>query len=199
NLRRNRSHGSKTRVTISSDMTTTSIPPRLRSDQVTFFRNEGYLIFREPLLPQAEFDALKNHFEQKLARLPENVRPESMDVPHFTDTALFRWLFHPAVLDLVEPLLGPDIALFSSHFICKPRGTGQRVPWHEDSFYWKGMMEPMEVVTVWLAIDPSTRANGCMKVIPRTHDHGYSDYDPVDDKSKSVFATEIKKQQRDES
>jgi len=61
------------------------------------------------------------------------------------------------------------------------------------------MMEPMEVVTVWLAIDPSTRANGCMKVIPRTHEGGYSDYDPVDDKSKAVFATEIRKTQRDES
>ena len=188
-------------------MTTTS--PRLSRDQVSTFRAEGYLIFREPLLPQDEFDALKNHFEDKLARLPENVRPESMDVPHFTDTKLFRWLFHPAVLDLVEPILGPDIALFSSHFICKPRGNGQRVPWHEDSFYWKGQMEPMEVVTVWLAIDPSTRANGCMKVIPRTHDSrpvgvstgtpGFSDYDPVEDKSKTVFATEIKKNQRDES
>src|SRR5438477_11465615 len=173
-------------------MTTASTTnPRLTADQTTLFRNEGYLIYPQPVLPQNEFDALKNHFEQKLARLPLDVRPESMDVPHFTDMALFRWLFHPDVLDLIEPLLGPDIALFSSHFICKPRGTGQRVPWHEDSFYWKGMMEPMEVVTVWLAIDPSTRANGCMKVIPRTHDHGYSDYDPVDDKSNGAAATEI--------
>ena len=180
-------------------MTTASTTLRLSLDQIASFRSEGYLIYRDPLLPQPEFDALKNHFEQKLARHPENVRPESMDVPHFTDTALFRWLFHPAVLDVVEPLLGRDIALFSSHFICKPRGTGQRVPWHEDSAYWKGMMEPMEVVTVWLAIDPSTRTNGCMKVIPRTHEGGYSDYDPVDDKTKSVFATEIRKTQRDES
>src|SRR5439155_8378783 len=83
--------------------------------------------------------------------------------------------------------------------ICKPRGTGKRVPWHEDSFYWKGMMEPMEVVTIWLAIDPSTRANGCMKIIPRTHAGGYSDYEPVAEPDKHVFATEIKKNQRNES
>jgi ectoine hydroxylase-related dioxygenase (phytanoyl-CoA dioxygenase family) len=98
----------------------------------------------------------------------------------------------------VTPFLGDDVALFSSHFLSKPGGTGKRVPWHEDSAYWKGWMEPMEVVTVWLAIDPSTRVNGCMKVIPRTHDNGYSDYEPVDP-TKNVFDREIVKRQRDES
>jgi hypothetical protein len=129
-------------------------PPPSQS-QVEFYRREGYLRFDQPVLPPDEFAALAGHFEQKLARLPADVRPEAMDVPHFTDTALFRWLFHDDVLDLVEPILGPDIALFSSHFICKPPGSGKRVPWHEDSYYWRGQMEPMEVCTIWLAIDPS--------------------------------------------
>ena len=164
--------------------------------QVDEYRREGFLIHPEPIFPRAKFDALKNHFEEKLARLPEGFRPEAMDVPHLTDTKLFQWLFADEVLDLVEPILGPDIALFSSHFICKPRGNGKRVPWHEDSFYWREMMaQPIEVCTVWLAIDPSTRENGCMKVIPRAL-HGYSDYDAVDPE-KNVFATEIKKTQMD--
>ena len=107
-------------------------------------------------------------------------------------------MFADGVLDLVEPIIGPDIALFSSHFICKPKGDGKCVPWHEDSFYWAGMVEPMEIVTVWLAIDPSHEANGCMKVLPRTHDHGYSEYGPVDT-ATNVFSTEIKKHLRDDS
>jgi hypothetical protein len=171
---------------------------RLSAPQMQQYQQEGYLILDQPIFPQAEFDALKAHFEAKLAALPADARPENMDVPHFTDPALFRWLASDAVLDLIEPITGPDIALFSSHFICKPRGNGKRVPWHEDSFYWKGMLEPMEVVTVWLAVDPSSRVNGCMKVIPRTHDNGYSDYEPVDT-AKNVFPTEIKKHQRDDS
>ena len=72
------------------------------------------------------------------------------------------------------------------------------MPWHEDSAYWRGYMEPMEVVTVWLAIDPSTRENGCMMVIPRTQGNGFSDYEPVD-KTKNVFDTEIIRPQRDMS
>jgi hypothetical protein len=172
-------------------------PPRLTPAQVAQYKSEGYIIPADPVFPQQKFEALKNHFEEKLARLPDEVRPENMDVPHFTDPKLFEWLFADEVLDLVEPILGPNIALFSSHFICKPRGNGKRVPWHEDSYYWKGMMHPHEVCTVWLAIDPSTRENGCMKVIPRAL-QGFSEYDPVDE-SKNVFPTEIKKHMVDES
>jgi hypothetical protein len=171
---------------------------RISNDQVSSFRSEGYLVFDQPVFPQIAFDGLKSHFEQKLARLPESIRPEAMDVPHFTDPTLFDWLFADEVLDLVEPILGPDIALFSSHFICKPRGNGKRVPWHEDSYYWKGMLQPMEVVTVWLAIDPSLKVNGCMNVIPRTHFNGFSDYEEVDT-ATNVFHIEIVKPQRDDS
>lgn len=175
--------------------------PRLTGEQVEQYNREGYLIYPDSIFPTEKFERLKNHFEQKLAELPAGSRPEAMDVPHFADPALFEWLFADEVLDLVEPILGPDIALFSSHFIAKPKGDGRRVPWHEDSAYWKKMLAPMEVVTVWLAIDPSTEENGCMRVIPRTHSEGqkgFSDYESVD-ASKNVFASEIVKKQRDES
>jgi ectoine hydroxylase-related dioxygenase (phytanoyl-CoA dioxygenase family) len=119
-----------------------------------------------------------------------------MDVPHFTDTKLFEWLFSDEVLDLVEPIIGPDIALFSSHFICKPKGDGKRVPWHEDSFYWNHMISPLRVVTVWLAIDKSTRENGAMLIIPRTMD-GNSEHLPVD-AAQNVLPWEVRKQQVDE-
>jgi ectoine hydroxylase-related dioxygenase (phytanoyl-CoA dioxygenase family) len=124
-----------------------------------------------------------------------------MDVPNFTDPLLMEWLLADEVLDLVEPLIGPDIALFSSHFICKPKGNGKRVPWHEDSAYWNTMLSPMEVVTIWLAIDPSTPVNGCMYVIPRTHNtgrKGFSDYDPVD-LTTNVFPTEVTRTQRNDA
>ncbi|MFP4143539.1 MAG: phytanoyl-CoA dioxygenase family protein [Phycisphaeraceae bacterium] len=171
---------------------------RLSEDQLAHYRREGYLVYDEPVLPESEFEALRAHFEKKLAAWPADQRPEAMDTPHFEDPELFRWALAPEVLDLVEPVLGPDIILFSTHFICKPTGDGRRVPWHEDSAYWKGKLDPMEVCTVWLAIDPSTTANGCMHVIPRTHDTGrmgFSDYDDVDT-SKNVFPTEITPAQR---
>jgi hypothetical protein len=171
------------------------VTTRLTAEEIAAYEREGYLILDRPIFPDPTFAALRDHFEATLAELPADARPEAMDVPHFTDPALFRWLFADEVLDLVEQLIGPDIALWSSHFICKPKGDGRRVPWHEDSAYWKGQLEPMEVVTLWLAIDPSTRENGCMYVVPRTHDNGFSNYEPVD-VSKNVFASEITPSQR---
>jgi chlorinating enzyme len=168
---------------------------RLSDDQVRTYRRDGYLIVTEPIFPEAKFIALKTFFEALLDNLDTGQRPEAMDVPHFAHPELFEWLFADEVLDLVEPIIGPNIVLWSSHFICKPRGDGRRVPWHEDSAYWKGQLDPMEVCTVWLAIDPSTTQNGCMYVIPGTHDNGYSDYDPVD-ANANVFNSEIKPSQR---
>jgi len=177
------------------------MPSRLSSEQVEFFKEQGYLLYNQPVMKPERFESLKQHFENKVAtwEADTGLTPEHMDVPHFSDPKLFDWLFDEDILDLVESLIGPDILLFSSHFICKPPGRGKRVPWHEDSAYWGTAFDPMEVVTIWLAIDPATPENGCMRVIPGTHHNGYSDYNPVDDRGKNVFATEINTGQFDES
>jgi hypothetical protein len=176
-------------------------PGRLSTAEVAHYHNEGYTVFNQPVLSPEKFPALKTYFEGILSDLPPTGRPEAMDVPHLMHPALFKWAFDDDILDLVAPIIGPDIALFSTHFICKPKGNGKRVPWHEDSAYWKGKIEPMRVCTVWLAIDPSLKENGCMMVIPRTHEKGragFSDYDNVD-ATKNVFSTEITPRQRDDA
>lgn len=171
---------------------------RLTETEIHQYRTEGYTLPASPVFAPDKFQRLLDHFETKLADWPKDQRPEAMDTPHFGDPALNEWALAPEVIDFVEPLLGPDILLFSTHFICKPKGDGRRVPWHEDSAYWKKLLNPMEVATVWLALDPSTKINGCMYVIPRSHNTGkmgFSDYEDVDT-TKSVFDTEIVKSDR---
>lgn len=171
---------------------------RLTPQEIEQYRKEGYCLPAGPVFDEGKFQRLLEHFEKKLTVWPKNQRPEAMDTPHFGDPALNEWAIAPEVVDLVEPLLGPDIILFSTHFICKPKGDGRRVPWHEDSAYWKMLLDPMEVATVWLALDPSTVKNGCMYVVPWSHNtgkKGFSDYEKVDT-TKSVFDTEIVKSDR---
>lgn len=164
---------------------------RLTAENIATYHRDGYLLPTGAVLPATDFSDLQSTFERlQAAWVAQGGRPEAMDVPHFYFPELMRFLLHPAVLDLVEPLIGPDIALFSSHFICKPPGDGKRVPWHEDSAYWKRQLDPMEVVTVWLALDPSTPENGCMQVIPRSHANGYSRYQEID-AAANIFDTEI--------
>lgn len=182
-------------------MMTTTTTQRLTEAEIHQYRTEGYTLPAGPIFAPDKFQRLLDHFETKLAAWPKDQRPEAMDTPHFGDPLLNEWALAPEVVDLVEPLLGPDILLFSTHFICKPKGDGRRVPWHEDSAYWRKLLDPMEVATVWLALDPSTTINGCMYVIPRSHNTGkmgYSDYESVDT-TKCVFPNEIiKADRRDE-
>lgn len=177
---------------------TATATQRLTQAEIHQYRTEGYTLPQGPVLAADKFQRLLAHFEKKLLAWPKDQRPEAMDTPHFGDPALNEWALDAEVVDLVEPLLGPDILLFSTHFICKPKGDGRRVPWHEDSAYWRQMLDPMEVATVWLALDPSTKINGCMNVIPRSHNTGkmgFSDYEGVDT-TKSVFPSEIVKADR---
>jgi hypothetical protein len=141
---------------------------RATPDQVSFYREQGYLKFGR-IFDEQQIQELRDHVDEMIANLPPGKRPEEMDRPHFDDPWLFRYLTHQRVLDVIEGFIGPDIALWSSHFIAKPKGDGKAVPWHTDGAYWRQRLKPMNVITLWLAVDPSTLENGCMRVIPGTH------------------------------
>lgn len=162
-------------------------------EQVAFYEGNGYLPFGR-VFTHEEMEALREHVDARIAALPAGERPEGMDRPHFDDPWLFRYLAHPRVLDVIEDFLGPDIVLWSSHFISKPRGDGRAVPWHTDGAYWRDRLKPMKVITLWLAVDPSTAENGCMKVIAGSHRalrDSMANYGAVDRES-NVFDAELR-------
>jgi ectoine hydroxylase-related dioxygenase (phytanoyl-CoA dioxygenase family) len=129
------------------------------------FAREGYAVFRDvldaPLIEEAS-----GHVDWLISRNP-GLRPELLDHELLgNDPFWLRLVSDSRLLDIAEKFIGPDIALFASHYICKPPYDGKAVLWHQDGSYWP--LAPMEVVSLWLAIDQSTPHNGCMQVIPRT-------------------------------
>lgn len=59
-------------------------------------------------------------------------------------------------------------SIFRAMIMNKPAGQGTILPWHQDGGdVWGLDRDPL--VTLWLAIDPATPANGCVEVIPGTH------------------------------
>ena len=158
--------------------------------QVQSYWDNGYLLPEQDLFTPEKFTRLQTIFEELLAERG----PNGLDVIHFDNPQLMEFLMDEHVLDVVETIIGPDFGLFSSHFISKEPGIGRATPWHEDSGYWNGRFENFTgIVTIWLAIDPSSRENGCMRVIPGSHKMGgNSDYSPVDNPEENIFGTEIK-------
>jgi ectoine hydroxylase-related dioxygenase (phytanoyl-CoA dioxygenase family) len=84
---------------------------------------------------------------------------------------LYPWLDrlvrHPAILDAVESLLGPDLLVWNSGFLVKAPHDSSFVSWHQDSTYWG--LEPMTVASAWLAFSDSTPENGCVYCLPGSH------------------------------
>ncbi len=176
-------------------MAQTMTDGRLSDAQVAQYEQDGYTLFHEPVFPADKFARLSAIFEEDLQRYGEN----DLDLIHARDARLLEFLLSDKVLDLVEPLVGPDIGLWSSHFISKPPYTGKATPWHEDSSYWDGRVSTMAgICTVWLALDRVTQDNGCMSVIPGSQRGGFSEYEAVDT-SGNIFPTQIKADQVDES
>ena len=129
------------------------------------YREQGYYA---PIRAMSAEDAgalrerLEN-FEQGKGPLAGKLRQKS----HLLFTWLNDLIRHPAILDSVEDIIGPNILCWGTTFFIKePRNPGF-VSWHQDSTYWG--LDPADVITAWIAFSDSTAANGAMRVIPGTH------------------------------
>ncbi len=78
---------------------------------------------------------------------------------------------HPAVLDVVESFIGPDVLLYNSTYIIKEPGTDAYVAWHQDLTYW-GLADDDAQVSMWLALAPATAQSGCMVAVTGSHTEG---------------------------
>lgn len=86
---------------------------------------------------------------------------------HMVFGCLDELVRHPAVLDAVESVLGPDILVWASSIFAKAPASADFVSWHQDMTYWG--LEPAEIVTAWIALTDSRPDNGCMRVVPGSH------------------------------
>lgn len=78
---------------------------------------------------------------------------------------------HPRISAVLEGLLGPSALLYQDMALVKPPYVGSEKPWHQDNAYFS--VAPLEAVCgVWIALDDSTAANGCMHVLPGGHRGG---------------------------
>jgi len=132
---------------------------------VDTYKEEGFVIARN-VLDESLIAEARAHVDWLLKKNPD-LRPEQLGHSLMTQDAFWvRLVSDDRLLDVAEHFLGPDLGLFASHYIAKRPHDGKAVPWHQDGSYWP--LEPMNVVTFWLALDACDEENGCMKVMPRT-------------------------------
>ena len=153
------------------------------------FAQKGYAFPERPLLKDGQLDALCRSFDKIYS---EGMNP---DMPHVYMPELFDFLADEHVLSIVADIIGDDILLWASHFICKEPKTGVKTPWHTDADYWQSKIKNLPEVklcTIWLALDDVDLQNGCMGVIPGSHKLNSEAFEYVDAGSNSLFEQEIR-------
>jgi ectoine hydroxylase-related dioxygenase (phytanoyl-CoA dioxygenase family) len=159
------------------------------SEQLTDWRRDGFFILRD-FAPASVTTAMLDRVIE-IARETEGaiheagmlITPES-NLQEFQDSQtpaeervskIFRLHRDPvfnefirseAVEQILAPLLGAAVDCFLSQFIFKnPGAWGQ--PWHQDEHYFAFDRHPQ--VGLWLAITEATHENGCLQVLPGSH------------------------------
>ncbi len=130
------------------------------------YDEDGFVVFRGVLDADLVAEA-GQHVEWLHQRYPDRRGEELSHELVARDPFWVRLVSDDRLLDVAQQFVGPDIALFASHYISKPAFSGQPVLWHQDAAFWP--LEPMHVVTLWLSVDRSTTANGCLRVVPGSH------------------------------
>jgi phytanoyl-CoA hydroxylase len=89
------------------------------------------------------------------------------------DSLFLRLIQTPVCLEVCARIYGRHaaISIFRAMIMNKPAGQGTLLPWHQDGGnVWALDRDPL--VTIWVALDPATRENGCMDCIPGSHQLG---------------------------
>ncbi|MDX1996277.1 MAG: phytanoyl-CoA dioxygenase family protein [Thermoanaerobaculia bacterium] len=110
-----------------------------------------------------ELPGIVDHFER-----PTLLYRKIQGLEH--DDLFVKLVLHPVCLEICAHEYGAHapLALFRAMIMNKPAGQGTYLPWHQDGGdVWKLDRDPL--VTIWVALDPATRENGCMEVIPESH------------------------------
>jgi ectoine hydroxylase-related dioxygenase (phytanoyl-CoA dioxygenase family) len=163
---------------------------KLSKEQVEFFREYGYLSGIK-FLDDKQIELLK----QQLANITDPSHPlnnlfyefhsnESSDRDSVLFHALGAWritdgfhdvLWNPAFVMAASQLLGERAVRFwHDQLFCKPAHHGGVVAWHQDYSYWT-RTGPIQHLTCWIALDDSTKENGCLYYVPKSHEWGLLD------------------------
>ncbi len=150
----------------------------LEPEQRTSYRDDGFLF---PVDVMSANEAAAH--VQRLDTFEAQHGPMHYRVkPYLIFKSAHEIATHPALLDAVESVLGPDILLWDSSYIIKEPHSEGFISWHQDLTYWGLDMDTDDdLVSVWVALTPATQQNGAMRFVRGSHRSGrYSHEDTFD-------------------
>ena len=89
--------------------------------------------------------------------------------PHKISTSMYQALAHPAIVQTLTSVIGPNVKCMQSMLFIKASGKPGQA-WHQDEFFIP--TRDRSLAGAWIALDDATVENGCLWVVPGSHRHG---------------------------
>lgn len=155
----------------------------LTPQQLQSYREQGYLAV-ESVLTAAEVEDLRrvtgefvdksrqvtqhdDIFDLEPGHTPQHPKLRRIKSPASHHPVYDRALRHGRILDLVSQLIGPSIRYNGQKLNLKSAAFGSPVEWHQDWAFYPHTND--DLLAVGIAIDDMTLENGCLLVIPGSH------------------------------
>ena len=126
---------------------------------------------------------IATEIKNKYINFYENISSIREKVEHKSKShLLFDWankiIFEKKILSVVKDILGQNVVAWNSLIFMKPPKSKKYVSFHQDQNYWNIKMD--KGLTVQIALSPSNIENGCLQILPNSHNQDYSHLDKKD-------------------
>lgn len=162
------------------------MPKRLTAQQIEQYHRDGF-ISPVRVMPESEAIALREKMEAVERSQGNPIHGTQKTKCSLLFPFMYDLFTSDAVLDAVEDLIGPDILQYQCGVWIKEPETGSYVSWHQDATYYG--MDPLELVSGWVALSPATAETGCMQVIPGSHKVGQLPVDYTEVSEDNLLAS----------
>jgi len=168
-----------------------SAAQNMTSDHVRSYNEKGYVKGFQ-VYDAAEAVANRKYFDDLLENIAnaQGTDGYSIDGYHTQCAGIWDIATNDKIVGYVQDILGPTFVCWGTHFFCKIPGDARAIAWHQDAIYWP--LSPSHTVTVWVAIDDADVGNGCMQVIPCSHDRGLLEFEAVNTAEDNLLNKRVK-------
>ncbi|MAE65865.1 MAG: phytanoyl-CoA dioxygenase family protein [Phycisphaeraceae bacterium] len=169
----------------------------LTEQQVSNFHRDGFLNAGR-LLEDAEVQRLSDDLDRIIAIGPKGFESEARRPVKFGDIyggtgggtgggtntvwqivnvweaspQFEQLIYHPLIVEATSQLTGfRDLQVWHDQVQYKPPTDGGSTTWHQDAPLWPSI-EPMTPVSAWIPFDDASVENGCMWMVPGSHEWG---------------------------
>ena len=167
------------------------LPLPLGDAERALYRNQGFLKLGPVLNPlglnrlrsecMTTWSAAKTAFDPTGTWLQNALLPNI----HHHSELVRHYYFDGPLVDVATQLIGPNIKAATSQLTFKLRGNTQSFGWHQDNGY--GELDPYNSISCLTTLDDTDEDNGCLWVVPGSHQQGQVNYvHTLDDKASQV-------------